>query len=258
VLAALGERYGAVRDAERRRRGAADDERMPMALIPCSWRSLAAPSPETVFDRRVEAEKRLSRRTGGVQESNQQPPKTLQHHLERGRGWQQIFNGAMKQRSAIEELLARARASLDGVEPSTLPMRWQPARSQSIFAPVNNDSETASYPAPSSSTAMSSSGGSTLPLLISYPLQPTPTFVTSWCATMGTARGLAAATLRELGLNRATDLVGGFQALLAMLRRTNARPTNAGAARTHSQPMLSPMSTYSVLPPEVGISAPTK
>jgi hypothetical protein len=256
VLAALGERYGAVRDAERRRRGAADDERMPMALIPCSWRSLAAPSPETVFDRRVEAEKRLSRRTGGVQESNQQPPKTLQHHLERGRGWQQIFNGAMKQRSAIEELLARARASLDGVEPSTLPMRWQPARSQSIFAPVNNDSETASYPAPSSSTAMSSSGGSTLPLLISYPLQPTPTSLRP-----GVQRGAQlepCGHASELGLHRATDLVGGFQALLAMLRRTNARPTNAGAARTRSQPMLSPMSTYSVLPPEVGISAPTK
>ena len=69
----------------------------------------------------------------------------------------------------------------------------------------------------------------------------------------GYSSRLAAATLRELGLHRATDLVGGFQALLAMLRRTNARPTNAGAARTHSQPMLSPMSTYSVLPPEVGM-----
>jgi hypothetical protein len=41
----------------------------------------------------------------------------------------------MEQRSAIEELLARARASLDRVEPEHLPMRWQPARSQSTFAP---------------------------------------------------------------------------------------------------------------------------
>lgn len=70
---------------------------------------------------------------------------------------------------------------------------------------------------------------------------------TSWCATRGTARALRHAS--ELGLHRATDLVGGFQALLAMLRRTNARPTNAGAARTHSQPALSPMSPYSVLSP---------
>lgn len=68
----------------------------------------------------------------------------------------------------------------------------------------------------------------------------------------GAQLSLAAATLRELGLHRATDLVGGFQTLPAMLRRTNARPTNTGAARTHSQPTLSPMSTYSVLPPEVG------
>ncbi|MFC4783719.1 rhodanese-like domain-containing protein [Nocardioides sp. MAHUQ-72] len=35
----------------------------------------------------------------------------------------------------------------------------------------------------------------------------------------GYASSLAAATLRELGLHRATDLVGGYQALLA-LRRT--------------------------------------
>jgi hypothetical protein len=60
----------------------------------------------------------------------------------------------------------------------------------------------------------------------------------------GYSSSLAAATLRELGGHRATDLVDGFQALPAMLRRTNARPTNAGAARMHSQPTLSPMSTY--------------
>ena len=130
-------------------------------------------------------------------------------------------------------------------------MRWQPARSQTIFDTSNNDSETASYPAPSSSTAMSSSGGSTLPLLISYPLQPTPTALRP-----GVQRGAQlepCGHASELGLHRATDLVGGFQALLAMLRRTNARPTNAGAARTHSQPALSPMSPYSVLSPEVGM-----
>ena len=34
VLTALGEHDGAVRDAERRRRGAADDERKPNAPIP--------------------------------------------------------------------------------------------------------------------------------------------------------------------------------------------------------------------------------
>ena len=47
----------------------------------------------------------------------------------------------------------------------------------------------------------------------------------------GYSSSLAAATLRELGGHRATDVVDGFQALPAMLRRTNARPTNAGAAR---------------------------
>jgi rhodanese-related sulfurtransferase len=36
----------------------------------------------------------------------------------------------------------------------------------------------------------------------------------------GYGSSLAAATLRELGLHRATDLVGGFQALLAYLRET--------------------------------------
>jgi hypothetical protein len=58
-------------------------------LVPIFW---PAPSPETVFDRRVQPEKRLLRRTGSVQESSQQSPKTSQHHLERGCGGQQVFN----------------------------------------------------------------------------------------------------------------------------------------------------------------------
>ena len=36
----------------------------------------------------------------------------------------------------------------------------------------------------------------------------------------GYSSSLAAATLRDLGLHRATDLVGGFQALLAYQRET--------------------------------------
>lgn len=38
----------------------------------------------------------------------------------------------------------------------------------------------------------------------------------------GYSSSLAAATLRQLGLRRATDLVGGFQALLAALRASAA------------------------------------
>jgi len=40
----------------------------------------------------------------------------------------------------------------------------------------------------------------------------------------GYSSSLAAATLRDLGLHRATDLVGGFQALLASQRETELGP----------------------------------
>jgi hypothetical protein len=95
-----------------------------------------------------------------------------------------------EQRSAIEELLARARASLDRVEPEHLADEVAPGAIPIDIRPLNNDSETASYPAPSSSTGMFSGGASTLPLLISYLLQPTSIFATSWCATRGIARAL--------------------------------------------------------------------
>jgi rhodanese-related sulfurtransferase len=112
------------------------------------------------------------------------------------------------------------------------------------ICPLNNDSETASYPAPSSSTTMSSSGGSTSP--DQPPVAADADIRYCLVCHEGHSSSLAAATLRELGLHRATDLLGGFQTLLAMLR-TNARPTNVGAARTHSQPTFSPMSKCSVL-----------
>jgi hypothetical protein len=88
ALTALGDRDGAVRDG----RTPCQEALRPMSgsQMRCSliWRPLAAPSPETIFDRRVQPEKRLLGCTGGVQESNQQPPKTLQHHLERDRDGQ--------------------------------------------------------------------------------------------------------------------------------------------------------------------------
>jgi rhodanese-related sulfurtransferase len=40
----------------------------------------------------------------------------------------------------------------------------------------------------------------------------------------GYSSSLAAATLRDLGLDQATDLIGGFQALLAYQRKTEAVP----------------------------------
>jgi rhodanese-related sulfurtransferase len=50
----------------------------------------------------------------------------------------------------------------------------------------------------------------------------------------GYSSSLAAETLRRLGLARATDLVGGYQALLALSRRTGA----AGPAEPAKPPLV--------------------
>jgi hypothetical protein len=50
----------------------------------------------------------------------------------------------------------------------------------------------------------------------------------------GYSSSLAAETLRRLGLARATDLVGGYQALLALSRRTGA----AGPAEAAKPPLV--------------------
>ena len=83
----------------------------------------------------------------------------------------------------------------------------------------------ASYPERSSSTAMSLSGGSTPTSPDRLPLATDADIRYVVVCNEGYSSSLAAATLRrELGLHQATDLVGGFQALLAYQRETEAGP----------------------------------
>jgi hypothetical protein len=151
----------------------------------------------------------------------------------------------MEQRSAIEELVARARASLDRVEPEHLADEVAAGAIPIDICHLEQRQRDGELPG-----AIIIDGNVLKwrldPTSISNPLQPTPTFATSWCATRGTARALRRPRYVSL-------VCIGLPTWWAAFRHCWPRPTNAGAARTHSQPTLSPMSTYSVLPPEVGM-----
>jgi rhodanese-related sulfurtransferase len=130
----------------------------------------------------------------------------------------------MKQQPAIEVLLAQARAGLDRVEPEHLvdevaagailvdirPVE-QRQRDGELTGAIIIDRNVLEW-------RLDPTSADRLPLATDADIR----YVV--VCNEGYSSSLAAATLRDLGLHQATDLVGGFQALLAYQRKTEAVP----------------------------------
>jgi len=124
----------------------------------------------------------------------------------------------MDHQSAIDGLLARARASLQRVEPTDLADEVAAGGVMIDIRPVEQRQRDGELP-----------GAIIIDRnVLEWRLDPTsPDHLPVAADTdiryilvcnQGYSSSLAAATLRDLGLRRATDLVGGFQALLAYQR----------------------------------------
>lgn len=128
----------------------------------------------------------------------------------------------MADESAIEAHLARARSGLDRVEPGSLADELAAGAVVVDIRPIDQRRRDGDLP------------GSIIVdrNVLEWRLDPTSAHRLGIAASTdiryvivcndGYSSSLAAATLRELGLHRATDLVGGFQALLARQRDTTA------------------------------------
>jgi rhodanese-related sulfurtransferase len=126
----------------------------------------------------------------------------------------------VEQPSAIELLLARARAGLDRVTPERLADEVAAGAIPVDIRPVEQRQRDGDLP------------GSIIidRNVLEWRLDPTSPDRLPIAADRdiryivvcneGYSSSLAAATLRELGLHRVTDLVGGFQAVLARQRET--------------------------------------
>jgi rhodanese-related sulfurtransferase len=124
----------------------------------------------------------------------------------------------MEHQSAIDRLLARARAGLERVEPGDLADEVAAGAVMIDIRPLEQRQRDGELP-----------GAIIIDRnVLEWRLDPTsPDHLPVAADTdiryilvcnQGYSSSLAAATLRELGLRRATDLVGGFQALLAYQR----------------------------------------
>lgn len=120
----------------------------------------------------------------------------------------------MEHRSAIEVLLARARAGLDRVEPNGLADEVAAGAILIDIRPLEQRQQDGELPGaividrnvlewrldPTSPDRLHTATDANIRYVI--------------VCNQGYSSSLAAATLLELGLHRATDLVGGFQALV--------------------------------------------
>ena len=124
----------------------------------------------------------------------------------------------MDHQSAIDRLLVRARAGLERVEPTDLADEVAAGAVMIDIRPLEQRQRDGELP-----------GAIIIDRnVLEWRLDPTsPDHLPVAADTdiryilvcnQGYSSSLAAATLRELGLRRATDLVGGFQALLAYQR----------------------------------------
>jgi rhodanese-related sulfurtransferase len=124
----------------------------------------------------------------------------------------------MEHQSAIDRLLARARAGLERVEPGDLADEVAAGAVMIDIRPLEQRQRDGELP-----------GAIIIDRnVLEWRLDPTsPDHLPVAADTdiryilvcnQGYSSSLAAATLRELGLRRATDLVGGMQALLAYQR----------------------------------------
>jgi rhodanese-related sulfurtransferase len=128
----------------------------------------------------------------------------------------------MEHQSAIEVLLAQARSSLDRVGPERIADEVATGAILVDIRPVEQrqrDGELAGAIIIDRNVLewrLDPTSADRLPLATDGDIR----YVV--VCNEGYSSSLAAATLRELGLHRATDLVGGFQALLAYQRETEA------------------------------------
>jgi rhodanese-related sulfurtransferase len=141
----------------------------------------------------------------------------------------------MGESPAVDGLLARARTDLDRVEPRDLAAEMAAGAVVVDIRPVEQRTRDGELPG---AVVVDRN-------VLEWRLDPTsphrlPTGVDAGTRYVvvcneGYASSLAAATLRELGLRRATDLVGGFQQWLADLQ-PSAQPVSTGrdASATHS------------------------
>jgi rhodanese-related sulfurtransferase len=117
--------------------------------------------------------------------------------------------------SAIEELLARARSGLDRVPPEHLDDEVAAGAVVVDMRPVEQRSRDGAMPDAVVvdrnvlEWRLDPSSPHRLPLAVDTDLR----YIL--VCNQGYSSSLAAATLQELGLHRATDLVGGYQAWLA-------------------------------------------
>ena len=128
----------------------------------------------------------------------------------------------MADQSAIEALLARARVGVDRVEPERLAEEVASGAILVDIRPLEQRRRDGDLPG---SIVIDRN-------VLEWRLDPTSPHRLAIAANADTrfvivcnegySSSLAAATLRELGLHHATDLVGGFQALLARQRTTSA------------------------------------
>jgi rhodanese-related sulfurtransferase len=130
----------------------------------------------------------------------------------------------MEHQSAIEVLLAQARARLDRVEPERIadevaagailvdirPIEQRQRDGELTGAMIIDRNVLEWRLDPTSPDRLPLATGADIRYVV--------------VCNEGYSSSLAAATLRDLGLHRATDLVGGFQALLAYQRETELGP----------------------------------
>jgi rhodanese-related sulfurtransferase len=130
----------------------------------------------------------------------------------------------MEFQPAIEALLAQARARLDRVEPERIADEVAAGAILVDIRPVEQrqrDGELTGAMIIDRNVLewrLDSTSPDRLPLATGADIR----YVV--VCNEGYSSSLAAATLRDLGLHRATDLVGGFQALLAYQRETEPGP----------------------------------
>ncbi len=118
-------------------------------------------------------------------------------------------------RSAIEQLLEQVQAGLERVQPADLPAALEAGAWLIDMRPVEQRRRDGELP---DATVVDRN-------VLEWRLDPTcahrlpeaddPDRWVILVCDAGYSSSLAAASLRQLGLHRATDLVGGFQALLA-------------------------------------------
>ena len=116
--------------------------------------------------------------------------------------------------SRIDLLLSAARARLDRVTPEEALLEVGEGAVVVDIRPAASEPSTATCPAPSSSSATCSSGGSTPTSSAALPIADDDLRVVVLCQE-GYTSSLAAAALRDVGVHRATDVVGGYAAWVA-------------------------------------------